>query len=187
MSTSSASRFPAAFGNYQPPSFKIYGAICVSKKDKILLVRGKSSQMWSFPKGHLKRNESALACAERELKEETGVDAPVANLGFYKFSVGSYFLYEFEEELTPAPRDSWEIDGAGWFAMDDLQSMNCNVDVSWFRTVMKGKPKWEEKKSKKSTVNATPCGPCSTTAMEYISSRQARNELACLWQRRRVH
>jgi predicted NUDIX family NTP pyrophosphohydrolase len=141
--------------------------------------------MWSFPKGHLKRNESALNCAERELKEETGIDAPLKNLGFYKFSVGSYFLYEFEEELTPTPRDSWEIDSAGWFHLDELNMMNCNVDVSWFRTVMKGKPKWDEKKATKSPSPHAPS--CAASAMEYISSRTARNELATLWHRRRVH
>lgn len=185
MSVPSSVRFPSAFGNYQPPTFKIYGAICVSANDRILLVRGRNSQMWSFPKGHLKRGETTLECAERELKEETGVLAPKENLGFYKFSVGSYFLYQFTEEATPAPRDNWEIDTAGWFKIDDLNSMNCNVDVSWFRSVMKGRAKWEEKKVRVEDATVQPTS-CRASAMDYISSRAARNELATLWHRRRA-
>lgn len=198
LAASPTTQFPSAFGNYQPPSFKVYGAICVSKNDRILLVRGKNSRMYSFPKGHLKRGESAEQCAERELKEETGLPLQGKALGFYKFSAGSYFLYQFETEPTPAPQDSWEVDMARWVRIDELDSLPCNVDVSWFRTVMRGHTKRTEKKDVDNASSSLPLSnetwpraPSSTATtegthgtMEYMASRQARREIALLWRRR---
>ena len=37
---------------------------------------------WDFPKGHLKRGETDIQAAVRELEEETGLDEPVAADGF---------------------------------------------------------------------------------------------------------
>lgn len=44
------------------------------KENKIFLVEHKKKQpFWSFPKGHKENNETNLETAERELKEETGL------------------------------------------------------------------------------------------------------------------
>lgn len=194
---STPSRFPAAFQNYQPPTFKVFGAICVSHDDRILLVRGRRSQIYSFPKGHLKEGEVAEGCAARELLEETGLCTQGKSMGFYKFSAGSYFLYQFNDEPTPRPRDTWEIDDARWVKLEELDRLPCNVDVSWFRSVMKGRSKYKKKESKGVDARApTPspaaAAPCAVTpppspascAMDYLSSRAARNEVAMLWRRR---
>jgi hypothetical protein len=47
-------------------------------------------------------------------------------------SVGEYYFFEMEEELTPFVRDGAEVEEAGWFALDDLKKMSCNVDVNYF-------------------------------------------------------
>jgi 8-oxo-dGTP pyrophosphatase MutT (NUDIX family) len=195
----SASRFPSAFQNYQPPTFKVFGAICVSNQDRILLVRGRRSQIYSFPKGHLKDGELAEGCAARELLEETGLRTQGKSMGFYKFSAGSYFLYQFGDEPTPEPKDTWEIDDARWVKLEELDRLPVNVDVSWFRSVMKARGKYKKKEQKgvdagppttpsDSTPSPQPLGPapCSTDscAMEFLSSRKARNEVALLWRRR---
>lgn len=195
------SRFPSAFQNYQPPTFKVFGAICISNQERILLVRGRRSQMYSFPKGHLKDGELAERCATRELLEETGLTSQGKSLGFYKFSAGSYFLYQFENEPPPRPNDTWEIDEARWVKLEDLDTLPVNVDVSWFRSVMKarGKQKKKEQKGVDAAASAniggdTPAptpGACPATscasesrAVDYLSSRTARNEVAMLWRRR---
>lgn len=52
------------------------GAIILSKKNKkniLLLFRGRQ-QDWSFPKGHIEKDESSEGAVIREVKEETGLD-----------------------------------------------------------------------------------------------------------------
>lgn len=47
----------------------------VSRSGKLLLVRVcnlEKRKVWTFPKGHLERGETALAAALREVEEETG-------------------------------------------------------------------------------------------------------------------
>jgi 8-oxo-dGTP pyrophosphatase MutT (NUDIX family) len=49
------------------------GLIIQDAADRVLIVRGPSGK-WSFPKGCLKRGESAWDGAVRETREETGLD-----------------------------------------------------------------------------------------------------------------
>ena len=174
--------WPIAFGNYQPPSFKVYGCICVNSQNKILLVRGKRSNIWSFPKGHLKRGESQIACARRELLEETGLTFPSKEpIGFYKFSAGSYFLFAIEDEPTPDPRDSWEIREARWVPIEEIQHLNVNVDISWFRTVLKGILTTETSASIEHKVPSISCR--GDVTIDYLSSEKAHRNLSLLWRR----
>jgi 8-oxo-dGTP pyrophosphatase MutT (NUDIX family) len=167
------SNFPSAFQRYQPPSFKVYGSICIYG-DKVLLVKGKKSQIWSFPKGHLKQSETQEECARRELLEETGLVSPKSFLGFYKFSAGSYFLYQFQEALTPQPRDTWEIDVAEWIPLSNLTSMHVNIDVSWFRSMLK---------NLSIHIHAND----DDTVMTYLESPKAQHDLTTLWRKKAVN
>ena len=128
-----ANRFPKSFYCYKPCSHKVYGSICISPANTILLVLGKRSGKWSFPKGHKQRSETYLKCVERETLEETGINlcgrTPVAH---HKLSVGEYYFYEIEEELPTKINDTSEIDDVRWVSFDNLTEMNCNVDVNNF-------------------------------------------------------
>lgn len=55
------------------------GCIILSEKDpkKIVLVYRKEQDDYSFPKGHVEKNESYKKCAIRESKEETGLDVEI--------------------------------------------------------------------------------------------------------------
>jgi 8-oxo-dGTP diphosphatase len=44
---------------------------------EVLVVHRRRQQDWSLPKGRLRRGETALACAIREVKEETGLRCTV--------------------------------------------------------------------------------------------------------------
>jgi 8-oxo-dGTP pyrophosphatase MutT (NUDIX family) len=54
-----------------------YGVIPIYRSDnnlKFLLIQGKDTNDWSFPKGHLEPNEKPAQTALRELREETGIN-----------------------------------------------------------------------------------------------------------------
>jgi len=125
--------FPKSFRCYKPCTHKVYGSICITPSNTILLVRGKRSGKWSFPKGHKNRAETYINCAMRETKEESGIDLinriPVA---YHKLSVGEYFFYEMEGELETSINDTLEIIEARWVPLDDIAHMDCNVDVNNF-------------------------------------------------------
>ena len=126
-------QFPKSFSCYRPYNHKVYGSICISPLNTILMVKGKKTGKWSFPKGHRNRSESYLECAIRETREETGLDLfdrrPVA---YHRLSVGEYFFFEVEEEFEAVVEDTQEVSEARWVALDEIQHLECNVDVNNF-------------------------------------------------------
>lgn len=130
--------FPKAFSCYKATSEKVYGSICMSPYNTILLVRGRKSNKWSFPKGHKKRGETYLECAIRETSEEAGI--PLDNyipVAYQRLSVGEYYFYELSEEVVPTINDSQEIVEARWMTMDEMREEPCNVDVNNFLSRMR--------------------------------------------------
>lgn len=57
---------------------------------EILLIKHIKSGYWSFPKGHVERNETEEQTAKREIKEETNIDV--------------YIDADFRETVTYSPR-----------------------------------------------------------------------------------
>lgn len=124
--------WPKSFQHYRPLSQKVYGAICVSPQGRILLVRGRTTGIWSFPKGHLKQGEQAHECALRETREETGISLePWAFSGTKKLAAGEYYLYEIPEQPL-CPEDDAEVSCAGWFSLPELYRMEVNTDIRRF-------------------------------------------------------
>ena len=117
---------------------KVFGSICVNNFGEILLVRGRRSQKWSFPKGHCKMGETDLQCAQREMKEETGLVISTTYTSYHKLRGAGYFVFAIEGSPIPVVADSWEIDDAAWFPITSLEVIDTNVDVSIFRSLMKG-------------------------------------------------
>lgn len=59
---------------------KSCGAIVYRKhhgNTEILLIKHINSGHWSFPKGHVEAGESEVETAQREIKEETGIDVMI--------------------------------------------------------------------------------------------------------------
>lgn len=109
----------------------------------ILMVFGKRSEKYSFPKGHLEKEDLTLQdCAIREFKEETGYDvfipsnAPywVSNNGgkpyiFYLLFPNSIIAHP--DKIGPRINDN-DIIEARWMPFQEFQSLtieNANISV----------------------------------------------------------
>ena len=92
-------------------------------------VRLKGGTVLALPKGHIEAGESAAEAAERELREETGVQGElVEKLGDVKywyardgqrvFKVVSFFLFRYR---SGSVRDYQveEVDSAEWIPLED--------------------------------------------------------------------
>jgi len=105
----------------------------MTPQNSILLVQGRKTGKWSFPKGHKNRSETYFDCAIRETVEETGINlvdkTPVA---YHKLSVGEYFFFELDEEIRPMIQDTSEIIQANWVPLHEISRLSCNVDVNNF-------------------------------------------------------
>ena len=140
-----ATQFPTAFSSFRPRHQKVYGTICISGEGRILLVKGRLSGKWSFPKGHMEPFESGNECALRELFEETGIRPSVPYSSFKKFTVRDdlgrggaegYFFYFLPNEPKLFPHHTAEIETALWMDMSnfsDIPGQECNVDINNFR------------------------------------------------------
>ena len=95
--------------------------IIVKRADngKYLLVENSASRgKIGFPSGHVKKNESTIRAAVRELKEETGLDIPIGKYEFIKFSVLDAMFY-----FVILPVDDCDINSTNF---DDVKS------VGWY-------------------------------------------------------
>ena len=129
------------------------GAILFTNEDgkrKYVLVM-EANGSYSFPKGHLEKNETHLEAAIREIKEETGVDAVIIpglkRTIKYKVPNGNfkevvYFVAKYEnQELNPTERDilsakKYDIDAAkALLKFDQLKDILIEID---FMLNMKG-------------------------------------------------
>lgn len=125
--------FPSAFDSYKPPQSKVYGCICISDKNRILLVKGRKGQMWSFPKGHREKyDKTTLGCALRELREETGISLDLDYMSFKKFKAGEYYIFQVPYEYQTSPQDTSEIEEAAWMTYEEICKIRKNIDVSLF-------------------------------------------------------
>ena len=140
---------------------KVFGTICVNSCGDVLLVRGKRSKKWSFPKGHCKGNETDIECALRELKEETGLVIKTPHSSYHKLRGGGYFVFAIQGNPEVKIGDNWEIEKAEWWPLTNLPTIDSNVDVSIFRTLMKSM-----------TYNSS-----KDNTMEFIESKEAYKKI----------
>jgi len=125
--------FPKAFSCYKSHTDKVYGTICISPSNTFLIVRGRKSNKWSFPKGHKHRGETYIDCAVRETREESGLDLEdMVPFAYQRLSVGEYYFYDIPEEYPLSINDNREITEAKWMTLDEMRTSSCNVDVNNF-------------------------------------------------------
>jgi 8-oxo-dGTP pyrophosphatase MutT (NUDIX family) len=110
---------------------QVYGTIFLTRDQKVLLVKGRHTGKWSFPKGHPNDGEGAFECARRETYEETGYKMPPFFERVLQLSTGMYFLVN-ASEFNCQPQDTQEIVGSMWVPIESMRSMSVNIDVSAF-------------------------------------------------------
>lgn len=135
--------FPKAFQSYVPRTHcvdsQVYGAIVISPNGEFLVVQGRQSKKWSFPKGHGRAWEKPLEAALRELKEETGINLEgVEPLNERRFlsnksgSGGTYFVFKLDFTPIVEPEDKNEIIGHMWCCPNRLPRLAGNMDLTTF-------------------------------------------------------
>jgi 8-oxo-dGTP pyrophosphatase MutT (NUDIX family) len=107
------------------------GGVCVRRmrgRDFMAAVRVKDGTVLALPKGHIDPGESSAEAAQREVREEAGVDATlVEKLGDVKYwysrdgqrvmKVVSFFLFRYR---SGSVRDhDHEVDSAEWVPLDE--------------------------------------------------------------------
>jgi len=106
------------------------GIIKCSSTGKYLLVQGKTGK-WSFPKGHREKDETECECAVREIYEETGLTiSDISSKQIIHPHSYYYFFIELDDEHATNIIDHAEIKDIKWFSLDEIKTIQKNVDVS---------------------------------------------------------
>lgn len=130
--------FPKAFKTYIPRSHcissHVYGAIVINQcLNEVIVIKGRISGKWSFPKGHGKSWETPLIACIRELKEETGLDFnKVIPDDEIRFGSGTYFVFLVKERLELIPEDIKEVVEAKWIHVNGIPLTTANKDLTSF-------------------------------------------------------
>lgn len=97
---------------------QVVGVIVYDKTGKVLLVQGRGGK-WSFPKGRKKEHETELAGAQREAREEAGLD--LRGLEYQvkmQLRYGTYYIYQLsavsESIRLETPSTPEEIEKVDW-------------------------------------------------------------------------
>jgi 8-oxo-dGTP diphosphatase len=95
---------------------------------EVVLVHRPAYDDWSFPKGKLEQGEDELACATREVEEETGLAClPTTDLGVVTYVDGQGRLkvvryWRMVPERGAEPLGQHEVDDARWMPIDAAAS-----------------------------------------------------------------
>jgi len=122
-------------------SVPVCGAIILNEdRSKVLLVKGWSAKSgWSFPRGKINKNEGELACAIREVYEETGFD--ISNYGantvdFVEYMSGEqkvklFIVSGVSESTTFEPQTRKEISAWEWHSISELNVPRKSAGKFW--------------------------------------------------------
>jgi 8-oxo-dGTP pyrophosphatase MutT (NUDIX family) len=129
-------QFPRAFQSYKRrPEQPVAGAVLSysgNSGQQWLLIRGRHSGKWSFPKGHKEPNETLEETIQREVFEEVGIQALPPYMSEFQGRVGTYRVFDLPSLTRPYPQDLDEVDAADWFSLEEISTMTLNVDTSYY-------------------------------------------------------
>ena len=105
------------------------GCLVLSKdREKILLVKGKLSNKYGIPKGHMMPCEEPEDAAIRETMEETGISidrSSIVSINSVKHKKTRVFMVEVDYDANEKPKtnDSHEIIDVAWFPRKSIGSI----------------------------------------------------------------
>lgn len=125
-------------------------AICAFDGEKIYLIKNYrypiKKYLWELPKGYINENESPMAAAERELKEETGIVTKEwkkigeyqALPGFVDMKCHFYLATDLEMTKNTTVEDNEDIEKCKKFKLDEVRSIDLltNFCVEYLRNEM---------------------------------------------------
>jgi 8-oxo-dGTP diphosphatase len=128
----------------KPAKIVCAGAVVLDAAGRILLVRRghpPSQGLWSLPGGRLEAGEAPAEAAEREVREETGLDVRVGAL-LASVELGDYLVHDFAAEVVGgrlAPGD--DADDARWCSVEEATALPLTAGLlSELRRMV---PHWE--------------------------------------------
>lgn len=110
---------------------QVYGTIFLTPQGSVLLVKGRHSGKWSFPKGHPNEGETEFEAAARETMEETGLRLSPFFDRIVHLATGTYYIVT-TPELVVQPNDQNEIIDSQWVSLSNLKGYPVNLDVNTF-------------------------------------------------------
>ena len=110
---------------------QVYGTIFLTPNGSVLLVKGRHSGKWSFPKGHPNEGETEFETAERETMEETGLRLSPYFDRIVHLATGTYYLVK-TPELNVCPTDQNEVMDTRWIPLSKIKTFPVNIDVNTF-------------------------------------------------------
>ena len=138
---------PAPIANRRRHRSRCFGGIICrtnGHEPQYLVVKGRQTGIWSFPKGHSRHEEHPLDCAKREIQEETGIPIQILDLPhprLHRLKGGIYYLFD----LTPflpydpsdpsnqfTPQDTMEIEETRWVTREEMTYLISNSGIKDF-------------------------------------------------------
>lgn len=110
------------------------GVILRDASNRILVVLGQKHNKWSFPKGHVDKDDlSPEKCAIRECEEETGIVVNIPN-GTPYWKCNKYIYYHIGPENVTNweinPQDIEEVVKAEWMSETEIGALsNANAPI----------------------------------------------------------
>lgn len=115
---------------------RTFGGILIHTKPSgetvYALVQGRATGKWSFPKGHSNPDEATLACAKREIAEETSIEQLPKYTNYIKMGYGHYYIFNLSEQLPLVARDTKEVMDTMWATLEEMKQLPLNADASLF-------------------------------------------------------
>lgn len=107
----------------------LVASVSIFNDDKVLIIKENKPtaiDKWNFPGGHIENGEDILYSAQREVKEETGLDVKlIGTTGVYNFissTKNQVILFHFVGEITGGflNLEEDEISDSKWIKVNEL-------------------------------------------------------------------